>query len=97
MVCFIVNVCLDGVDYDVIKVVFYILFLLFIILLFISLIYNWYICNILIDIDECVVLLLCCNGGSCVNNLGLFFCSCVLGWIGMVCEKGIIGIFYWYI
>lgn len=38
-------------------------------------------------------MLLCCNGGSCVNNLGLFFCSCVLGWIGMVCEKGIIGIF----
>lgn len=36
----IVNVCLDGVDHDVIKVVFYILLPLFITLLFTSLIYN---------------------------------------------------------
>lgn len=37
------------------------------------------------DIDECALSPLCLNGGTCMNNVGSYFCVCVNGWAGKHC------------
>ena len=55
----------------------------------------WWLCvSILLypDIDECAAPSgnPCMNGGSCVNNLGGFSCTCVSGHTGTLCETGMV-------
>lgn len=39
------------------------------------------------DIDDCVNHT-CINGGSCVDGVNSYLCSCVKGYTGDRCEKG---------
>ncbi|KAJ8314221.1 hypothetical protein KUTeg_008782 [Tegillarca granosa] len=38
------------------------------------------------DIDECAVLAPCENGGVCINTVGSYFCNCMTGYSGDVCQ-----------
>ena len=40
------------------------------------------------DIDECDVFQGCGNGGSCINTIGGFVCSCLAGFTGNDCQTG---------
>lgn len=39
------------------------------------------------DVDDCVNHM-CANGGSCVDDVNSYLCSCVNGYNGDRCEKG---------
>ncbi|XP_052226131.1 uncharacterized protein LOC127841362 isoform X3 [Dreissena polymorpha] len=41
------------------------------------------------DIDECLELGICKNGGTCINTQGSFLCNCPPEWTGKFCEIGI--------
>ena len=43
--------------------------------------------NYFSDINECLHVK-CGNGGTCLNNVGYFSCSCVKGFTGKYCEHG---------
>lgn len=40
------------------------------------------------DANECELIGVCENGGSCVNTNGSYACRCVEGWEGPHCENG---------
>lgn len=60
-----------------------------------SMIGNKYILFFL-DINECIILFLCVNGGICLNVDGFFLCICLVGWMGIICKIGEIGIYNVY-
>lgn len=43
-----------------------------------------------VDWNECLDLF-CYNNGICINNNGLYICSCENGWESYDCEKGKFG------
>lgn len=45
-------------------------------------------CICIKDIDECQMLHLCKNNGTCLNNNSSYVCSCEDGWRGQHCEDG---------
>lgn len=45
-------------------------------------------CICIEDIDECQMLHLCKNNGTCLNTNGSYVCSCEEGWRGQHCEDG---------
>lgn len=42
-----------------------------------------------LEIDECMSLF-CLNNVICIDDIDLFFCVCWFGFIGIVCEIGIL-------
>ena len=40
------------------------------------------------DVNECVTIQPCMNGGRCFNLFGTYACECVTGWMGKNCDKG---------
>lgn len=40
------------------------------------------------DIDECQMLHLCKNNGTCLNTKGSYVCNCEEGWRGQHCKDG---------
>lgn len=44
----------------------------------------------IVDIDECAILDICQNGGTCTNTNGSFMCACLSGWTGDTCKNGML-------
>lgn len=44
---------------------------------------------IFLDVNECLNLTICHNGGECINKVGSYACSCKEGWTGQHCHIGI--------
>ena len=42
----------------------------------------------MVDVDECRLMDLCKNNGTCINNNGSYACNCTDGWQGQHCELG---------
>lgn len=42
-----------------------------------------------VDANECQLIGVCENGGSCVNTNGSYACHCTEGWQGQHCEFGV--------
>lgn len=40
------------------------------------------------DVNECLNLTICHNGGECINKVGSYACSCKEGWTGQHCHIG---------
>lgn len=45
------------------------------------------------DIDDCINVT-CKNGGSCIDGINNFTCSCVKGYTGDWCETGNVYLYY---
>lgn len=45
--------------------------------------------NVFIDWDDCIGVNQCLNGGTCVNDLNEFVCSCASGFTGILCQEDI--------
>ena len=45
-------------------------------------------CFLLLDVNECLNLDACLNGGTCRNLIGSYRCECPPGWFGDQCELG---------
>lgn len=50
-----------------------------------------------LDINECITLSPCANGGTCLNVDGSFLCTCPVGWTGTTCKTGEIGTYVYEI
>ena len=50
--------------------------------------YYLFIYNIISVIDNCLSSP-CLNGATCTNRINAFNCSCVAGYNGMYCQKGL--------
>lgn len=40
------------------------------------------------DVNECLEVEPCKNGGTCTNLVGSFYCTCTAGFEGVTCEVG---------
>lgn len=55
-------------------------------ILLVHLMFNIFFCK---DANECQLIGVCENGGSCLNTNGSYACRCMEGWQGQHCEHGL--------